>query len=444
MRKTITVLLLCCAILAGGAFTSVAAAAEPSAPVVQAQLASIAFADVPAGSLYYDAIMDLAQRGILGGYESGLFGPSDALNRAQLAKVIVAAKGFHTPPIPTGASTFADVPNDGASYPFDRVEEAAANGLVGGYADGSFGPYDQVTRIQLTRVVVRAFPDLDSPPAGYVSGFADVAAEDEPFVATAKYNGLIEGKTASAFEPFGLATRGETAKMLYVAESLAGGGDRPLRLAYDQAFAPFAYKDEGGVARGWSIELVQAACDRIELEVVFIPTDMPSQANMFARGQIDAVMDKAVNAPRVLNEFEFSQHYVLTGAALLRPVGESSLDLSDAAGLKLATPGTGPVFPYLQGAVPTATLISTADYRSSLEAVLAGTADAAALNSDVGYDLAEKLFPGQFGRPGTMFMEVGLAIARPKDMGRDFLDSFDAGLAMIRSDGTLATILGDR
>jgi len=29
-------------------------------------------------------------------------------------------------------------------------------------------------------------------------------------------------------------------------------------------------------------------------------------------------------------------------------------------------------------------------------------------------------------------------------MGRTFLDPFDAGLAMIRSDGTLASILGER
>ena len=320
--------------------------------------------------------MYLAQKGVVAGYANGLFAPQDALNRAQLAKIIVKTLGIHTPSIPSGAGTFSDVPNEGAGYPFDYVEEAAANGVVGGFTDGSFGPYNYVTRVQLTRIVVRA--------------------------------------------------------------------ERVFRVGYDQDFAPFAYKDEAGVAHGWSIELVQAACDRVNLEVLFIPTTMPVQASMFAGGQLDAVMDKAVNAPRVLNEFEFSQHYVLTGAALLRPLGEPALSLADVAGLTLVTPGTGPVYSYLQGAVPTATLVSTPDYRSSFEAVLAGTADAAALNSDVGYDLAEKLFPGQFGRPGARFMESGLAMARPKDMGRDFLDSFDAGLAMIRSDGTLAAILGDR
>jgi len=109
----------------------------------------------------------------------------------------------------------------------------------------------------------------------------------------------------------------------------------------------------------------------------------------------------------VLQEYEFSQHYVVTGAAFLSLVGEPPLDLDDVAGMTISTPATGPVYSYLQANRPDVTLLGVAGYVDALQAVIDGRADATGLNYDVGYNLAEQLFPGQFGRPGDMFMEVG-------------------------------------
>ena len=52
------------------------------------------FPDVPPRHPYYTAIMDLASRGIIGGYEDGRFGPGDAVLRAQFAKMIVGTLGL--------------------------------------------------------------------------------------------------------------------------------------------------------------------------------------------------------------------------------------------------------------------------------------------------------------------------------------------------------------
>ena len=111
---------------------------------------------------------------------------------------------------------FPDVLYMGNAYPFDFVQEAYAAGYFVGFRDGTFRPYARLTRVQLVRVLVRAAgTTLAEPPAGYDAGFTDVGPADTAVVAKAKFNGLVDGKTATTFDPSGTATRGHTAKILY-------------------------------------------------------------------------------------------------------------------------------------------------------------------------------------------------------------------------------------
>ena len=43
------------------------------------------FPDVPDSHPYYAAITDLAERGVIGGYTNGIFGPADSILRQQFA-----------------------------------------------------------------------------------------------------------------------------------------------------------------------------------------------------------------------------------------------------------------------------------------------------------------------------------------------------------------------
>jgi len=56
-------------------------------------VAAASFCDVPPGSPYYDAVTQLAARGVIGGYDNGCFGPGDATLRAQMAALIARAMG---------------------------------------------------------------------------------------------------------------------------------------------------------------------------------------------------------------------------------------------------------------------------------------------------------------------------------------------------------------
>jgi len=182
------------------------------------------FSDVPVTHIFHEPITRLAAAGVVSGYADGLFHPGTPVTRAQFAKIVVSALGAHTDEIDNAdAPTFPDVPYTGAPYPFDFVEEAVALGIIQGRRDGTFAPGADVTRLQLALMLVRAGGGrLAAPPAGYTCPFVDVPAYGRDAVATAFYNGLLSGKTATAFDPYGSATRGHVAKMVYALTQLLG------------------------------------------------------------------------------------------------------------------------------------------------------------------------------------------------------------------------------
>lgn len=195
----------------------------------------IQFLDVGSDHLYFPYIDTLLRRGIVSGKEvppgSGLwyFRADDNVLRAQFAKMIVGAIGRHTEEIESPATPrFTDVgPTYDAQgrplpYPYDYVEEAAAAGIVAGYTDGRFGPWEPITRVQLVRMILRAGDAVGHPfPAyrGSEAVFADVPpgsplyAEVMTAYAGGIFSGSVDGGGRRLFSPWRPATRGHVAKM---------------------------------------------------------------------------------------------------------------------------------------------------------------------------------------------------------------------------------------
>jgi len=89
--------------------------------------------------------------------------------------------------------TFSDVPTSHPFYQF--VETAAANNIVSGYADGTFRPQNNVTRGQLSKIdVIAAGWTLISPPAS-ARTFEDVLPQTAFYetVETAACHQIISG-----------------------------------------------------------------------------------------------------------------------------------------------------------------------------------------------------------------------------------------------------------
>lgn len=171
------------------------------------------FSDVAPTDYFYEPVRRLVCRRVISGYADNTFRPYANATRGQLTKIVVLGFGMATyvPPTPT----FSDVPPDQPFYGY--VETAAHEGLVSGYPDGTFRPFNNVTRGQLTKIVVEAAGWLlYTPPT---PTFADVPT-NHPFYAyieTAYQHQIIQGYSDGTFRPFGDATRGQIAKIVDLA-----------------------------------------------------------------------------------------------------------------------------------------------------------------------------------------------------------------------------------
>jgi len=137
------------------------------------------FSDVPPGSTFYDYVLCLYCRNIIGGYPDGTFRPNNNVTRGQLSKIVALSAGFNNNP---GLQLFEDV-LPGTTF-YTSVNNLAQFGYVNGYNCGGpggpcspqmyryFRPGNPATRGQIAKIVSQAAGWND--PAGSQM-FQDVA-----------------------------------------------------------------------------------------------------------------------------------------------------------------------------------------------------------------------------------------------------------------------------
>ncbi|MHB9148964.1 MAG: S-layer homology domain-containing protein [Thermoleophilia bacterium] len=173
------------------------------------------FSDVPPDHRFRLAIETLFDAGVISGRSDGTFGPDERVTRGQLATMLVRLLGLHTPE-PEPSPPYTDLPDPADDVGADYVAEAAKAGITSGFDDGTFRPYAPVTRVQMTRMIVRAAQIyMAAPPPGFSPDFVDVDPADQGFVNWAVFNDLADGKAPGRFDPWSTATRGHAARLLY-------------------------------------------------------------------------------------------------------------------------------------------------------------------------------------------------------------------------------------
>ena len=168
------------------------------------------FADVPATSWAADAVAFASSHELFNGASFTQFSPEQPMSRGMLAVVLHNLEGN---PAQTLTGAFVDV--DNSQWYAKGVAWAEAQGIIGGYGNGQFGPNDNITREQLAVMLWRY---AGSPAAtDRELHFADAhRASDWALEALrwATENGIINGKGGGILDPTGQATRAETAQML--------------------------------------------------------------------------------------------------------------------------------------------------------------------------------------------------------------------------------------
>jgi len=109
---------------------------------------------------------------------------------------------------------FTDVPAGSTFYAY--VETAAHNGLVTGYSDGTYRPQNGVTRGQMTKIVVNAAGWTPVNPSTATFTDVPVGSTFFSYVETAVAHGIINGYSDQTFRPSDAVLRGQASKIVYL------------------------------------------------------------------------------------------------------------------------------------------------------------------------------------------------------------------------------------
>ncbi len=168
------------------------------------------FSDLNEDSLVGQAAANLREANIISGYDDGTFRPDQSVNRAELAKFLLLAKGRDVK-IKHNNGRFPDV-KEGEWY-VKYVIDAAELGIINGYPSGNFKPAQTVNTAEFLKMLVKTF-DL---PENLMQDFADVDSN----VWYAAYAGnvpewdLFPDRDPAFLEPAREMTRGEVVVALY-------------------------------------------------------------------------------------------------------------------------------------------------------------------------------------------------------------------------------------
>lgn len=182
--------------------------------VVNPAQAANTYKDVGQSHIFYDAIENLAKRGVINGYGNGRFGPEDSVTRGQAAKIIARALGLNISNVVN--PNYKDVKKTDPFY--GAIAALSAKGILTGYQDKSFGANKYITRNEMAVVLTRAFELGESN--GATLPFYDTQAYFEPFISAIYHNGITTGATPTTYEGNRTVKRGELAAFVVRAEEL--------------------------------------------------------------------------------------------------------------------------------------------------------------------------------------------------------------------------------
>lgn len=171
------------------------------------------FTDVMSDSWFVDDVKYVYQEDLMYG-ENGRFSPDVNLDRGTMAEVLHRMEGMPDSP----RAEFSDVPA-GSRYA-KAVDWGVSVGLINGRGDGSFGPYDPVTREQMATFLYRyaEYKGIDVSAKADLSAFGDAGSISDYArlpVAWANAAKLVNGVGGGLIAPRGTATRAQIAALVH-------------------------------------------------------------------------------------------------------------------------------------------------------------------------------------------------------------------------------------
>ncbi len=160
-------------------------------------------------------ITALNEKGIIKGITETRFAPEETINRAQFAALIRRALNLNLNQV---QNTLTDVhPNDWFA---GEISAVVQSGIMTGDAEGTFRPYDPISRQEMAKVIIKAYQyknNITELPITELifTDHESVAPWAQQYVQNAVALGLMNGMGNGTFSPLAPSTRAQGAAVIF-------------------------------------------------------------------------------------------------------------------------------------------------------------------------------------------------------------------------------------
>lgn len=149
------------------------------------------YTDVPSDAWFNKAVSTLTNAGIIYGRGAGIFDPNASITRAEFAAMAVRffGSGYE------GPDMFSDIDGHWAQ---EAINQAANEGIISGYPDGTFRPDNNITRSEAISIINRV---LDRRPHADCMLEGMITWPDNMNTSTWYYEDIQEATNSHNFDP---------------------------------------------------------------------------------------------------------------------------------------------------------------------------------------------------------------------------------------------------
>lgn len=166
-------------------------------------------------------IEKLASKMIVSGKTADSFSPSTSITRGEFAAVLARGLGLVAEDV--NSADFTDVSPTQAVNRNGEIAAVVEAGIVSGYGNGKFGPYNEITRNEAAIMISKAMDyigseDVKLDATKKVSSFADyryISPAARPHVERVLQASYLSGFKDNTFRSQNETTRAETSRILY-------------------------------------------------------------------------------------------------------------------------------------------------------------------------------------------------------------------------------------
>ncbi|MNO58364.1 Endoglucanase precursor [compost metagenome] len=171
---------------------------------------------MPAKHWASPAIQELAAKLYVQGTGKDKFEPNRAITRAEFTSMLVHSLGLTT----RGEVSFADV--SPSAWYAESISIASKAGIVNGRSASKFEPAAQITREEITVMLMKAYElkqgrvnTVASTDVALFKDMKQVSSWATTSVQEAARLGLVQGQSQGIFAPKGIASRAEATQVIY-------------------------------------------------------------------------------------------------------------------------------------------------------------------------------------------------------------------------------------